>query len=164
MTDAPKAVPADIQLLELFRAEMETHGAALLDGLGQPHAGGAPDALLNKLFRAARAIKGASAVASLPASAALAGAIEGFFAGAQRGERALDGDSVPPLQQAARLFAVLSAARAADIPAALEARNDEVLKLTEAIKGLSRAPASIPAPAAAPPGGLPEPGRGGTGA
>lgn len=160
MTDAPRDNSADLPLLDLYRAELEKHGAALLDGLEQPP-DGAPDALLKKLLRAARAIKGASAIVSLPASAALAGELEAFLAKAQRGECAFSADGIQTLRKAARFFTALAASRAADIPAALEARNAEARGLADAIKTLSGAPAPSPAPSPAPAPARTEPEPGG---
>lgn len=149
MTDAPKDISADLQLLGLFRAELKTHSATLLAGLEQLQAGASPE-LLKKLVRAAHSIKGASAIVSLPVSATLARSLEDFFLKAQHGECTIGTECMLPLQKAAQLFAAFSEINPDGISAALATQTPEFRQLSDVINRLSQAAAITSAPAPLP--------------
>ncbi|MCL4203942.1 MAG: chemotaxis protein CheW [Pirellulaceae bacterium] len=94
MTDPPSPDPA---LLELFRAELETHLATLSSGMLALEK--SPDDLrqLESLMRAAHSIKGAARIVGFEAAVQVSHHLEDCFVAAQRGQIALTCDAVDVL-------------------------------------------------------------------
>src|SRR5512146_2668228 len=74
----------DVTMLELFRAELETHTRVLEEGLVKAEAEQSPK-ILEPLMRAAHSIKGAARMMGLDRAVRLAHAMEDVLAAAQRG-------------------------------------------------------------------------------
>jgi two-component system sensor histidine kinase and response regulator WspE len=87
----------DASLLELFRAEMETHLPALNEGLLALERGDAEPRRLEGLMRAAHSVKGAARIVGLDQAVQLAHVLEDCFVAAQRGEVRLGSDAVDVL-------------------------------------------------------------------
>lgn len=81
-------MPANIEaaMLEMFRAEVETHMAALSDGLLALEKRPDQSERFEGLMRAAHSIKGAAKIVGLPAAVQVAHAIEDCFVAARKGE------------------------------------------------------------------------------
>ncbi len=94
MTAKPTCDPS---LLELFRAELETHLPALSEGLLALERGDAEPRRLEELMRAAHSVKGAARIVGLDQAVQVAHALEDCFVAAQRGEVRLGSDAVDVL-------------------------------------------------------------------
>jgi two-component system, chemotaxis family, sensor kinase CheA len=94
MTDRP---PPDPALLELFRAELETHLATLSSGVLALEKTPDDPKQLESLMRAAHSIKGASRIVGFDAAVQISHHLEDCFVAAQRGQIALTSDGVDVL-------------------------------------------------------------------
>src|SRR5437762_1155020 len=99
MSAAASISDEDFNMMELFRAEVETQAATLTHGLLALDRD--PDAAetLETLMRAAHSLKGAARIMNLSVSVRLAHAMEDCFVSAQRGERQLGQAEVDLLLQ-----------------------------------------------------------------
>ena len=84
-------------MMDLFRAEVETHAAALEEGLVVVEANPADVSVLEPLMRAAHSLKGAARIVGLDGAVGLAHAMEDLFVAAQGGELVLGGRAVDAL-------------------------------------------------------------------
>lgn len=118
-------------MLELFRSELETHTAALSEGLLQlesvPSAGGP----LEGLMRAAHSIKGAARIVDIAPAVRLAHVMEDAFVAARQGHRALDSVAIDSLLQATDLLRGIAAH--ADDPAWLQQQAPDIDDLVAAM-------------------------------
>lgn len=107
-------MPANIEaaMLEMFRAEVETHMAALSDGLLALEKRPDQSERFEGLMRAAHSIKGAAKIVGLPAAVQVAHAIEDCFVAARKGETRMTSGLVDVLLAGIDLLA-----RAADVDA-----------------------------------------------
>jgi two-component system sensor histidine kinase and response regulator WspE len=87
----------DAALLELFRAELDTHLPVLGEGLLALEKGDTEPSRLEGLMRAAHSIKGAARIVGLDEAVQLAHVLEDAFVAAQRGEVRLGSDAVDVL-------------------------------------------------------------------
>ncbi len=94
MTDR---TPADPALLELFRAELETHLATLSSGVLALEKTPDDSRQLESLMRAAHSIKGAARIVGFDAAVQISHHLEDCFVAAQRGQIALTSDGVDVL-------------------------------------------------------------------
>ena len=147
MSDAP----TNPVMLELFRAELETHTAALSEGLSQLQADPSATAPLEALMRAAHSIKGAGRIVAVAPAVRLAHAMEDWFVGVQQQRRTPAAEQIDALLQATDLLRGIS--DHADDPAWLEQQNGTIDPIVAALDGQApAAPADSdsPAPSAAP--------------
>jgi two-component system chemotaxis sensor kinase CheA len=178
--------PPDPAILELFRAELETHLATLNAGLLSLERAADDLAQLEALMRAAHSIKGAANIVGLPDAVQVSHHMEDCFVAAQRGQLTLTSDSVDVLLRGvdalARLGASVGQAEAdsgltpaaveqlvADIatvrrgptptaaPAGGEAKRPAGKRKTRKGPAATAAPAETPAASAATPGAAPPP-------
>ena len=89
--------PPDAALLDLFRAELETHLGALNEGLLSLEKSPNDAKRLESLMRAAHSIKGAAKVVGFDAAVQVSHHLEDCFVAAQRGQLTLTSDSVDVL-------------------------------------------------------------------
>lgn len=134
-------------LFELFRAEAETHAAALSDGLVRLE--GTSDAsVVEPLMRAAHSIKGAARVIGLDVAVRLAHAIEDVLVAMQKGREAIQPARIDQLLKGTDLLASLARIEESAVPS-WSGENEPAL---DALVGALRAapPASAPAVPLAP--------------
>ena len=79
----------ELSLLELFRAEVESCGAVLSDGLIALDGASADAAAIEPLMRAAHSLKGAARIVGLDAAVRIAHAMEDALVAAQHGTLSL---------------------------------------------------------------------------
>ena len=87
----------DPALLDLFRAEIDTHLPALSEGLLALEKDPNQPKRLEALMRAAHSIKGAARIVGVEAAVQVAHAMEDCFVAAQKGAIALTSDAVDVL-------------------------------------------------------------------
>jgi len=87
----------DPSLLDLFRAEMDTHLPVLSAGLLALEKGPAEAKRLEALMRAAHSIKGAARIVGVGQAVQVAHALEDCFVAAQQGQLALGSDAIDVL-------------------------------------------------------------------
>src|SRR5437870_13386780 len=87
----------DPALMDLFRAELETHLPALSEGLLALEKDAAQPERLEALMRAAHSIKGAAKIVGVEAAVQVAHALEDCFVAAQNGTITLTSDAVDVL-------------------------------------------------------------------
>lgn len=118
-----KSAP-DPALLDLFRAEIETHLPALSEGLLALEKDPRQPKRLEALMRAAHSIKGAARIVGVEAAVQVAHALEDCFVAAQKGAVTLTGDAVDVLLRGVDALAHITPAGAGpaedDLPGLLE--------------------------------------------
>lgn len=115
-------MPANLEaaMLEMFRAEVETHMAALNDGLLALERRPDQSERFEALMRAAHSIKGAAKIVGLPAAVRVAHAIEDCFVAARKGETRMTSGLVDVLLEGIDLLG-----RAAEVDASGHVELDE---------------------------------------
>ena len=141
MSDKATLDPA---LLDLFRAEMDTHLPALSEGLLALEKDPNQPKRLEALMRAAHSIKGAARIVGVGPAVPIAHALEDCFVAAQKGAIALTSNAVDVL-----LKGVDALHRVA--PGGDGLTDDEQRRLLDAIEALRTAAPPAPPPTAAPP-------------
>ena len=141
---------SNASMLELFRMEVESHSAALNDGLVALAAGPVGPEVLEGLMRASHSIKGAARIVGLQYAVKVAHAMEDCFVAAQEGKLALLPEHVDVLLKGTD-FLVRSGQENSQ-PAELESLSDEIVSALKGVRsgarsGLRRATTSQAAPA-----------------
>ena len=132
-----------LDLFELFKGEVETHGAALNEGLLRLEQQVHDPTPITGLMRAAHSIKGAARVVGIDAVVALAHEMEDAMVRVQKGMEACTAARVDQLLQATDLLSQLAGLREADLPAWSASHAAEINGLVTAL--------SAPAPTSEPP-------------
>jgi two-component system sensor histidine kinase and response regulator WspE len=132
-----------LDLFELFKSEVETHGAALNAGLLALEANVADPAPIAGLMRAAHSIKGAARVVGIDVVVSLAHQMEDAMVRVQKGMEMCSPARVDQLLQATDLLTQLTGLRESDLPAWSAGHATEINGLVTAL--------SAPAPAVPPP-------------
>jgi two-component system sensor histidine kinase and response regulator WspE len=142
-------------LFELFRAEAETHAAALSDGLVRLE--GTSDAsVVEPLMRAAHSIKGAARVIGLDIAVRLAHAMEDVLVAMQKGREAIQPSRIDQLLAGTDLLASLAKIDEAAVPSWSGENEPALDALVEALRAAPPAakpastPASTPSPTPSP--------------
>jgi two-component system sensor histidine kinase and response regulator WspE len=99
----------DFSLLELFRAEVAQHAAALTDGILGLEQDQASPQRLESLMRAAHSIKGAARLVDMPAAGQIAHLMEDSFVAAQQGQLVFCADHVDAFLNATDMISCLAA-------------------------------------------------------
>ena len=120
MTDRP---PPDPALLELFRAELETHLATLNSGVLALEKTPDDAQQLESLMRAAHSIKGAARIVGFDAAVQISHHLEDCFVAAQRGQIALTSDGVDVLLRGVDALGRLGTPAAAEATEAVPAEE-----------------------------------------
>ncbi len=126
--------PGDIpSLLDLFRAELETHSLALEKGLasGETHQ---ERNRLEPLTRAAHSLKGAARIVGLDRAARLAQAMEELLTAAQNGTRLLSAADLDHLRAATDFFRRLAPCPPSEIPGNLEGLSSDIEELVKRLQ------------------------------
>jgi chemotaxis protein histidine kinase CheA len=97
-------------MLELFRAEVESHSDALTDSLLKLEQDPTASSLLEGLMRAAHSIKGAARIVRVDPAAEVAHVMEDCFVAAQRGELVLEPAGIDVLLRCVDLLSQVSEA------------------------------------------------------
>ncbi len=97
--DGPFTTSADPALIDLFRAESDTHIPVLSQGLLALEKRAADDAAIASMMRAAHSIKGAARIVGIDAAVRVAHAMEDCFTAAKENAAVLSSDSVDVLLQ-----------------------------------------------------------------
>ena len=95
-------------MLELFRAEVETHAASLTNGLLKLEHDSNTPGLLDGMMRAAHSIKGAARIVRIMPAVEVSHVMEDCFVAAQRGELVLEPNGIDVLLQSVDLLAQIS--------------------------------------------------------
>ena len=95
-------------MLELFRAEVETHAASLTNGLLKLENDANAPGLLDGMMRAAHSIKGAARIVRIMPAVEVSHVMEDCFVAAQRGELVLEPNGIDVLLQSVDLLAQIS--------------------------------------------------------
>ena len=134
-------------MYELFRAEVDTHCAALSDGLLKLES--APDdiGIIVPLMRAAHSIKGAARIVGIDAAVAVAHHMEDALVRIQKGQERTTRGRIDQLLEGTDLLQRISQQKESDLPEWSTQNASEINTLTIA---LSAAPTAAPEPAAAP--------------
>lgn len=140
-----------LDLFELFKSEVETHGAALNAGLLTLEANIADPAPIAGLMRAAHSIKGAARVVGIDVVVSLAHQMEDAMVRVQKGQEACSAARVDQLLQATDLLTQLTGLREADLPAWSAGHAAEINGLVTALS----APVPAETAAATPPAAAP---------
>lgn len=130
-------------LLDLFKLEAESHGAALSNGLLELEKNPSDRGQIEPLMRAAHSIKGAARIVGLDVIVPLAHAMEDCFLAARDGREQLTPARVDQLLKCIDVFSDVRAVAEADLPAWIAARAEHITGLVTLIRQ--------PAPEAAPP-------------
>jgi two-component system sensor histidine kinase and response regulator WspE len=149
-------INASDALLELFRAEVERHGAALNEGLLALEAKTAEPTQIESLMRAAHSIKGAARIVGVESVTRLAHGMEDCFVASGEGRLVLDADNVDLLLEATDVLGGLAEASESSVAlAAWEGAYHSMIdslveRLAEVQSGKDTAPLAIPTPARPP--------------
>ena len=136
-------------LFELFRAEAETHAAALSDGLVRLE--GTSDAsVVEPLMRAAHSIKGAARVIGLDIAVRLAHAMEDVLVAMQKGREAIQPSRIDQLLAGTDLLASLAKIDEAAVPSWSGENEPALDALVEALRAAPPAAKSASTPASTP--------------
>ncbi len=122
-----------LDLFELFKAEVETHGAALNLGLLTLEANPSDVGPVAGLMRAAHSVKGAARVVGIDVVVGLAHAMEDALVRVQKGQETCRASRVDQLLQATDLLAGLRALHESDLPAWSAAHAAEINALATAL-------------------------------
>jgi two-component system, chemotaxis family, sensor histidine kinase and response regulator WspE len=133
---------AGFSMFELFRAEAETHCAALSSGLLALETNSEDLSQVEALMRAAHSIKGAARIINLDAIVALAHAMEDCFVTVQQEKEQLTSGRVDQLLQGVDILEQVAKLAEDGVPEWLDGHAAEIQQLADAVRQ--------PAPAAAP--------------
>ena len=140
----------DASMMDLFRAEVDSHSVVLNDGLVAVAAGAVTKEGLEALMRAAHSIKGAARIMGLQAVVSVAHAMEDCFVAAQHGQMTLQAEHVDVLLKGVDLLTRIG--REGTEPKT-EAAKAEVKEMAAALTSLRENPSNaILVPAKAPAG------------
>jgi two-component system sensor histidine kinase and response regulator WspE len=149
----------DPALLDLFRAEVETHLPALSEGLLALEKDPRQPKRLEALMRAAHSVKGAAKIVGVEPAVRVAHVLEDCFVAAQKGQITLGSDAVDVLLGGVDALHRIAPPGGAPAEEPDEEALGQLLNKIAAVKqGAPPAPApaaKAPAPAAAPPPGPP---------
>jgi two-component system, chemotaxis family, sensor histidine kinase and response regulator WspE len=148
-----------VSLLELFKLEAESHGAALSTGLLAWERTPTDRSLIEPLMRAAHSIKGAARIVGLDLIVPLAHSMEECFLAARDAKEPLTSARVDQLLKCVDIISELKSLSDADLAGWINAKSEHIAGLVTQLKSpvpqasvaVTAPPASIVAPGAAPP-------------
>lgn len=146
MTSAAASEPIDPAMLELFRAEVDTHVPVLSEGLLFLEKDPSQTKPLEALMRAAHSIKGAARIIGLDPAVQLAHVLEDCMVAAQAKRIALGGDAIDVLLRGVDMLGRIAQGMAVEPPEGLRALVEQI----EAVAS-GRPPARPPVVVAAAP-------------
>jgi HPt (histidine-containing phosphotransfer) domain-containing protein len=113
--------PTDPLMLELFRAELDTHLPVLSAGLLALEKDAARPELLEALMRAAHSIKGAARIVGVEAAVQVAHVMEDCLVAAQKGELRFNADAIDVLLRGVDVLTRAEGTEAGTVAAMVEA-------------------------------------------
>lgn len=131
----------DVQLLELFRSELETNSLKLEASTAQKCESASE---LETATRAAHSIRGAARIAGLKPVATLAESLENRFRSLQSGNAVLTGDTARNVNSAVNLFRSLASLEAGRLAAEVTDKAEQIKQLAEEISKKTESPAAPP--------------------
>jgi anti-anti-sigma factor len=153
----------DYSMLELFRAEVETHVPVLSEGLLALEKDPTQTKRLEALMRAAHSIKGASRIVGVDAAVQVAHVMEDYFVAAQRNEVTLTSDAIDRLLRGLDVLSQIGQQAGPELMDWLAANETKLQRAIEYLGGLrgggtaTPAPQPAPAPPPTPPPSSPRP-------
>jgi two-component system sensor histidine kinase and response regulator WspE len=123
-----------VSLLELFKLEAESHGAALSAGLLAWERTPADRSLIEPLMRAAHSIKGAARIVGLDLIVPLAHSMEECFLAARDAREPLTPARVDQLLKCLDVFSELKSLSDDDLPTWIVAKSDHIAGLVTQLK------------------------------
>jgi two-component system sensor histidine kinase and response regulator WspE len=141
-----------LDLFELFKSEVETHGAAMNAGLLQLEGNVSDPGPIAGLMRAAHSIKGAARVVGIDVVVSLAHEMEDAMVRVQKGLEVCTPQRVDQLLQGTDLLTQLTGMKEGDLPAWSSERAADINAL---ITALAAPATAAPAPKAAAPKNVP---------
>ena len=142
----------DFSMLDLFRAEIESHTPVLNEGLLVLEKDPAQTKRLEALMRAAHSIKGAARIVGVDAAVHVAHVMEDFFVAAQAGRVPLGSDAIDLLLRGVDTLAQIGQHADAGLGDWLAVNGPAFQRFVEEVAALST---GRPAPAAGPADGSP---------
>ena len=127
----------DSAMLDLFRSEVDTHAAALNDGLLSLGSDPGVRDRLDKLIRAAHSIKGSARIVDLSLAAKLADSIENFFIEAQKKDISIGSGQIDLLLKGVDLLNRISEATREGGSKGVSEHQEAVESLVSSINGKS---------------------------
>ncbi|MDA1194776.1 MAG: hybrid sensor histidine kinase/response regulator [Planctomycetota bacterium] len=151
MTPPPDDL-SGFSMLDLFKAEVETHAATLEQGLVDLEASPSSTALIEPLMRAAHSLKGAARIVGLNGVVGLAHAMEELLVKAQHGELLLGGGAIDLLLAGTDVLRRTGELQEGQTDAFFEERKADIAKLVGGLTAAADGSAveAPPAPAAPP--------------
>ena len=144
----------ELSLMDLFRTEVETHGAVLSDGLlaleGSPGSGAVGEGI-DGLMRAAHSIKGAARMVGVEVAASLAHEMENYFVTVQQSQSQVDSAHVDVLLRGVDVLVQISKLPDGDAKTWFSRQQAMLEEVTASVAGLLRQ--RVPAPAGSSPDG-----------
>jgi chemotaxis protein histidine kinase CheA len=133
-------------MLELFRAEVESHSEAMTSGLLSLEQNPSSTQVIDGMMRAAHSIKGAARIVQVDQAVRVAHVMEDCFVAAQRKQLTLNSGSIDTLLRGVDLLGQVSEASrsGSSALALLDTDCDEVALHLKAILAGEQAPPSIP--------------------
>ncbi len=144
---------SNFSMMDLFRAEVETHVAVLNQSLLDLERDPFSKALLESLMRAAHSVKGAARIVQFDAGVKVAHVLEDCFVAAQSGKVALRPDHMDILLSAADFLGQMAAVGEADLLSWQSSHNAEIERCVAAVGAIlsGAAPTQLSHPVAAQP-------------
>ena len=127
--------PDGSPLMDLFREEVERHGAGISDGLAILEKNPAASDRLDAMIRAVHAIRGGAQIVEMEGAVALSRAIETALIAARNGVVSLKKDAIHTLQQGVDML--IQMARSALSREWLTRHEEEIADLTGALEAIS---------------------------
>ena len=144
-TSAPRAPQIDFQpfsadaaMLELFRAEVESHGAVLNEGLLALEQGAADANQLEALMRAAHSVKGAARMLGIDAAVQLAHTMEDVFVAAQNDAIKLNPQQTDTLLHGSDMLSRIAQLSSEESGDWFKAQSAQILQLLDALQQVLR--------------------------
>lgn len=141
---------SDISLIDLFRAEVETHAEVLNTALLAMERSPSDTSRIDEMMRAAHSIKGASRIVGVDPAGRVAHLMEDCFVAAQKGSIGLNSEDVDVLLRGVNLLEKISeATKDADANLELifgEPVQDLVAELQEILTGRRKSKVASPPP------------------
>jgi two-component system chemotaxis sensor kinase CheA len=139
----------DFSMLDLFRAEIETHAPVLSEGLLNLEKDPTQTKRLEGLMRAAHSIKGAARIVGVDAAVQVAHVMEDYFVAAQGGQVSLTSDAIDRLLRGVDVLAQIGHTPDAQLAEWLTGQESAVRLLVEDLTALRQGERiSVSAPSA----------------
>jgi anti-anti-sigma factor len=137
----------DSSMLDLFRAEIETHAPVLNEGLLALEKDPTQTKRLEALMRAAHSIKGAGRIVGVEAAVQVAHVLEDYFVAAQKGQVRLSSAAIDRLLRGVDVLSQIGQNADSQLAGWLEGAESSVRNIVEDLTALRQGePAAAPPP------------------